>query len=64
MKIDELLKQAFEKNASDLHISAGQPPIVRIDGDLSPLSDEKVKQQLCRRFCYGHYERRTTKYFS
>lgn len=39
MTIDTLLKQAVEKNASDLHLSAGLPAIVRIDGELEHLND-------------------------
>ncbi len=32
--MDELLREASAKGASDLHLSAGQPPRLRIDGDL------------------------------
>jgi twitching motility protein PilT len=35
--MDQLLREAVEKNASDLHLSAGQPPRLRVDGDLAPL---------------------------
>lgn len=34
MDISEILAFANEKGASDLHISSGEPPIVRIDGDI------------------------------
>ncbi len=33
-KIDELLRELVRKGASDLHLKAGQPPIMRIRGDL------------------------------
>jgi twitching motility protein PilT len=39
-EIDELLKYAILNNASDLHIAAGYPPIVRIDGELKEISDK------------------------
>lgn len=39
--IDAILKKAVQMNASDLHIKAGSQPIVRIDGVLSVLHDEK-----------------------
>ncbi len=47
MNITELLKFTKDQNASDLHISSGEPPMVRKDGDLqridtSPLSKEDV----------------------
>ncbi|MFC1730231.1 type IV pilus twitching motility protein PilT [candidate division KSB1 bacterium] len=34
MKLDKLLKYAVDKDASDLHVSAGFPPIIRLNGDL------------------------------
>jgi twitching motility protein PilT len=32
--IHELLREATEKGASDLHLSAGEPPLLRVHGDL------------------------------
>lgn len=40
--IDELLLYAIRHNASDLHISVGYPPIVRIDGTLMEVSDKVI----------------------
>lgn len=40
MDINELLKKAYALEASDLHIKVGSPPIVRIYGELAPLSTE------------------------
>ena len=34
MLIEEVLELAFTKKASDIHISANLPPILRIDGKL------------------------------
>jgi twitching motility protein PilT len=39
MDIDELLKIAIESEASDLHIKAGNYPILRVHGKLTPLSN-------------------------
>jgi len=36
-KIDEYLKRLIGKNGSDLHFIAGQPPRVRVYGELQPL---------------------------
>jgi twitching motility protein PilT len=41
-KISELLEQTIEKGASDLHISVGYPPVVRIDGELEELSEDII----------------------
>jgi len=38
--INALLKRAKEMGASDLHVKVGSPPIVRINGVLSPLQGE------------------------
>ena len=38
MNIRELLQVAIQRGASDLHLSAGQPPWLRVDGDLCRLA--------------------------
>jgi twitching motility protein PilT len=40
--VDELLRVVVEKNASDLHLKAGNPPIIRVDGELYPLDEPSV----------------------
>lgn len=37
MRINQLLQEAVEKGASDLHISAGLPPVLRLHGELVPM---------------------------
>lgn len=37
MNLVDLLTLAAELNASDLHLSAGMPPVVRVDGDMRRL---------------------------
>ncbi len=41
MDINELLKKAHSLDASDLHIKVGSPPILRIYGELTPLTSER-----------------------
>jgi len=41
MEINKLLKTAHSLNASDLHIKVGSPPILRIYGELTPITSEK-----------------------
>lgn len=41
MHIDTLLRRAIELDASDLHLRAGTPPILRIHGILQPQKDWK-----------------------
>src|SRR5579872_3713747 len=40
MHIDDLLRIAMERKASDLHLKVGNYPHIRVDGDLLPLSDQ------------------------
>lgn len=42
MNIDELFKIAVAKNASDLHLVANMPPILRIDGQLNEMKEKPV----------------------
>ena len=50
MDITQLLAFSVKNGASDLHISAGMPPMVRIDGDMRrvnvPVMDHKEVQGL------------------
>src|SRR5512140_1188923 len=39
MQIDELLRLAVERKASDLHLKVGNYPYLRIDGELRPLTE-------------------------
>ena len=41
MALSDLLKMTFERKASDLHLKVGVPPVLRIDGHLAPLENEK-----------------------
>ena len=46
--IDDLLSEMMARNASDLHIKAGSPPVIRVDGELvlldePPLTPEDTK---------------------
>ena len=52
MDISELLAFAVNNGASDLHLSAGLPPLIRVDGDLirmdaSELSHQTVHEMVC-----------------
>ena len=45
MNINDLLKMAIERKASDLHLKVGSHPVLRIDGDLAPLGELKRLMQ-------------------
>ena len=39
--IDDLLAVMVEHDASDLHLTAGSPPVIRVKGRLERLSDTR-----------------------
>ncbi len=41
--LKKILDSAVEKHASDIHISVGHPPILRINGELFPLKESIIK---------------------
>jgi twitching motility protein PilT len=45
MEITTLLTLCANNQASDLHLSPGMPPLLRIHGDLRPLDDEQLEAQ-------------------
>jgi twitching motility protein PilT len=50
--IDDLLRIVVEKGASDLHLCAGVPPVIRVDGRLIPTNYEKATPQDTQRLMY------------
>lgn len=53
LSMDELLKLMAEKNASDLHITVGASPTLRIDGEIVPTPFEKLAPEVCQRLIYS-----------
>ncbi|MFL6203445.1 MAG: type IV pilus twitching motility protein PilT [Thermoanaerobaculia bacterium] len=45
MNINDLLKIAVERKASDLHLKVGSHPIIRVDGELTPMPEFKKLMQ-------------------
>jgi len=45
MNINDLLKIAVERKASDLHLKVGSHPVIRVDGELMPLVELKRLMQ-------------------
>src|SRR3954470_18542886 len=49
----EVLLQVMERNASDLHLTAGSPPMIRHHGRLHPLDYPHMTPQLTREVIYS-----------
>ena len=43
LDLDRVLREAVERGASDVHIKVGSPPHIRLDGELTPVTDEGVQ---------------------
>src|SRR6185369_15638969 len=41
-RIDAILQQVKEQGASDLHITTGAPPMIRINGEITPIPYEEI----------------------
>ena len=51
--LHQLLKVMIEKGASDLHITTGSPPQLRIDGELTPLKVPPLTATETKQLCYS-----------
>jgi twitching motility protein PilT len=51
--LHQLLKAMVEKGASDLHLTTGSPPQLRVDGRLTPLRMDPLSPQDTKQACYS-----------
>ncbi len=51
--IDELLNKAVQRKASDVHITAGLPPVLRIDGRLVPMDTDRIHPGTSQKLIYS-----------
>jgi len=51
--LHQLLKVMIEKRATDLHITTGSPPQIRVDGDLVPLKSPPLTGPETKQLCYS-----------
>jgi twitching motility protein PilT len=50
--LQQLLRAMVEKGASDMHITAGSPPVLRIDGAVVPLKLPPLSKADAKQLCY------------
>jgi twitching motility protein PilT len=53
VQIVDLLKLTVEREASDLHLAVGRPPVMRIDGSLGDVDSPVLDGSETRRLIYG-----------
>jgi len=53
MSMSDLLLMMVQKKASDLHLTSGIPPMLRVDGEVLPTPFEKLTPDTCQRLIYS-----------
>lgn len=53
IKLDDLLRFAQKQGASDLHLSSGLPPMIRVDGDVKRLNLPPLENQDLRNMIFA-----------
>jgi twitching motility protein PilT len=53
MILEDLLSQVFERGASDLHLSPGLPPVLRVDGNLVRMESKPLSREDCQRIIFS-----------
>ncbi len=53
MTITQLLEELISRNGTDLHLTVGAPPVLRIDGDLVPTSHEVLTPKITKELIYS-----------
>jgi len=51
--IEDLMEQVVESGGSDLHLSAGLPPYIRVSGKLTPTEHEPLTPEQCQRLIFS-----------
>ena len=57
MEFEKLLRLMVEKGGSDLFITAGVPPSMKVNGKVLPVTKNALTPEQTREFVYGANER-------
>ena len=53
LTLGQLLKGVVENNASDLHITVGSPPVMRVQGKILRIKSDDLTSKDTKELCYG-----------
>jgi twitching motility protein PilT len=53
LNMNDLFVLMKERNASDLHLTPGLPPMLRVDGEIVPTQYDKLTPEVCQRLIYS-----------
>ncbi|MCH9713134.1 MAG: type IV pilus twitching motility protein PilT [Cyanobacteria bacterium] len=51
--IEDLMRQLMADGGSDLHLSAGLPPYGRFNGQLRPIHDDRLDEEVCNKLIFS-----------
>jgi twitching motility protein PilT len=63
LEIDKLFKALVKLKGSDLHLKVGRPPVVRVNGELRPLTRPPIDDEEMVRLCFPMMNERNRKIF-
>ncbi len=64
VKLEEVLRTAIQRNATDIHFQVGLPPMFRISGKLVPLEGENLTAEQCEAVVFSIMSEDQKKTFS
>lgn len=64
LEIDKLFRALVKLKGSDLHLKVGRPPIVRVNGELRPLTRPPIEDEEMVRLCFPMMSERNRKIFN
>jgi len=53
MNLRDMLADMIQKGASDLHLTVGMQPVLRVDGEIEPQGEERLSPELARKLAYS-----------
>ncbi len=53
LQIEELMEELVQAGGSDLHLAAGQPPYGRFSGQLKPMREQALSEDVCNRLIFS-----------
>ncbi|HUV39554.1 MAG TPA: type IV pilus twitching motility protein PilT [Planctomycetota bacterium] len=53
LTLEDLLRMMVDRGGSDLHVTAGSPPRIRVDGELLPIDEEKLMPETSQQLVYS-----------
>lgn len=57
------LQTVLDEKASDLHLTVGSPPQIRVDGELKSLGDQILVPDVCERLCFSSLSKKQIEQF-